>query len=55
MGRPRLPEGQAKDVKIIIRLTPAFYKALCAAAKRSGSNLTGYVRGAIEDRLSKEQ
>jgi predicted HicB family RNase H-like nuclease len=55
MGRPPLPKGQVKGVKLVIRLTPAFHRAMCAAAKRSGTSLTGYVRGAVEEKLSREQ
>ncbi len=54
MGRPALPKGQVKDVQIVIRLTPAFHKALCAAAKRADKSMTHYVRDLLAEKLNQE-
>lgn len=54
MGRPPLPKGQVKDIQIVIRLTPAFHEALCAAAKKAGESLAGFVRSTLEDKLTEE-
>lgn len=54
MGRPPLPKGQVKDVQMVIRLTPVFHKALCAAAKRADRCVTHYVRDVLAERLNQE-
>jgi predicted HicB family RNase H-like nuclease len=54
MGRPPLAKGQVKDVMIVVRLTPAFHKALCAAAKNAGKCVTHYVRDTLTEKLNQE-
>jgi predicted HicB family RNase H-like nuclease len=55
MGRPPLPKGQVKDTLIVVRLTPAFHKALNAAAQKAGKKLTRYVRDVLADKLEQER
>ena len=54
MGRPPLPKAQVKDTLIVIRLTPTFHKALCAAAKGAGKCVTHYVRDTLAEKLKQE-
>ncbi len=55
MGRPPLPKGEAKKTLLVIRFTPAFYKALCVAAKKAGKCLTHYIRDALQEKLDQDQ
>ena len=54
MGRPRFPKGTAKDMLVVIRVTPAFHKALRKAAKNAGKCLTHYVRDTLAEKLNQE-
>ncbi|MBP8911878.1 MAG: toxin-antitoxin system HicB family antitoxin [Phycisphaerae bacterium] len=51
MGRPPKPKGMAKDVQIVVRLTPAFHKALLAAAAAEGNSVAGYVRDTVAEKI----
>jgi predicted HicB family RNase H-like nuclease len=51
MGRPPKPKGTVKDVQIVIRLTPAFNKALFAAAAAAGKSVAGYVRDIVAEKI----
>jgi hypothetical protein len=44
MGRPALPEGEAKSEMIRARVTPGELKALQEAAKAAGKDLSIWVR-----------
>ena len=39
MGRPPLPAGMVKSVRLCIRTTPAEYKRLRAEARRQGTTV----------------
>jgi predicted HicB family RNase H-like nuclease len=54
MGRPPFPKGQVQDKLVVIRLTPAFHRALCAAAKKAGKCLTHFIRDALAEKLNEE-
>lgn len=54
MGRPPLAKGQVKDMLVVVRLTPAFHKALCRAAKEAGKCLTHYVRDTLAEKVNQE-
>lgn len=54
MGRPAFPAGKASTKPVLVRLTPALYKAMSVAAKRAGKTLTGWIRDAATERLNQE-
>jgi hypothetical protein len=47
MGRPALPEGEARDIVFTLRLTEAERDALVSAAKRAGKPPTQWARESI--------
>ena len=55
MGRPPKPKGTVKDVQIVIRLTPAFNKALLAAAAAAGRSVAGYVRDIVAEQIDYQE
>lgn len=54
MGRPPLPKGQVQDKLVVIRLTPAFHRTVCRAAKKAGKCLTHFVRDTLAEKLNEE-
>lgn len=51
MGRPPLPAGQVRSVKVFFRAEPAFYKRLVAAAKREGKAVATWIHDTLETLL----
>ncbi len=51
MGRPPLPEAERKSMYIVLRVTPAFNRALLKAAKREHKSLTEYLNKVLEASL----
>ena len=50
-----MPRAQVKDTLVVIRLTPAFHKALCTAARGAGKCLTHYIRDTLAEKLNQEK
>lgn len=46
-GRPTLPDGEAKDVVIALRITKNEMDEIGAAAARSGTTVARWARGAL--------
>ena len=51
IGRPKLPKGEAKSEMVRVRVTPVELRALEAAAKSSGKDLTEWARAIMLGRL----
>ncbi len=54
MGRPCLPKGRVKNRLLVIRVTPAFERELCAAARRADKCLTHFIRDTLTEKLERE-
>jgi predicted HicB family RNase H-like nuclease len=48
MGRPPLPAGQARSVKVFFRAEPALYEKLAAAAKGEGKAVGTWIHDTLE-------
>ena len=48
MGRPPLPRGRVKSTPVLIRVTPAFRRALGKAAKARGMTMAAFIRLTLE-------
>lgn len=46
-GRPKIAAADRRNVVLRLRLTREEYKALCAAAKKAGQNVSEYARKLI--------
>lgn len=54
MGRPRLPAGEARSMKIIFRVEPDLHKRIVGAAKEAGRPMATWIRDTLEALLRSE-
>ncbi len=54
MGRPPMPEGQAKNRKVFFRAEPGFYAKLEAAAKQAGKPVATWIHDTLKVLLGSE-
>jgi len=54
MGRPRLPAGVARSVKIIFRVEPGLHERIVAAADRAGKPMATWIRDTLDSLLRSE-
>jgi len=47
LGRPKIAASDRRNVVLRLRLTKEEFKALCAAAKKAGLNVSEYARKKI--------
>jgi predicted HicB family RNase H-like nuclease len=55
MGRPPMPEGQAKSRKVFFRAEPPFYAKLEAAAKQAGKPVATWIHDTLAQLLKGER
>lgn len=51
MGRPPLPKTRLKSTLVVVRVTPAFDKALRAAAKKAKKPLAAFIRDTLAGKM----
>ncbi|MCL5280494.1 MAG: hypothetical protein M1376_11370 [Planctomycetes bacterium] len=51
MGRPCFPAGKAKSIQFAVRVEPALYDKMRAAARREGKGLATWARDTLEELL----
>lgn len=54
MGRPPLPAGQARSVRVFFRTEPALYEKLAATAKREGKPVATWIHDTLAQLLKGE-
>lgn len=53
-GRPPLPDGQAREIRLNVRVRPAAYARLQAAAKRAGVTVSSATRTALAEWVDRQ-
>jgi predicted HicB family RNase H-like nuclease len=54
MGRPRFPAGKTKSIQFAVRVEPALYEKMQAAARREGKGVATWVHDTVVRLLGNE-